>query len=147
MSDTADLSRLLTLTPEGWHGILRMRERTPAHISYLEIDELIEEVLAQIAKREETEKERDEARKWGEQVAAKYNAEIVGIDVTCAFCGHTFPRGTPRDGDGRLTEHIKVCPQHPMRQAEAGTMKGCTGAGGSGKAGSAFKSANLMKGI
>jgi hypothetical protein len=39
--------------------------------------------------------------------------------TSCAFCGAIYPQGTPRHGDGALIEHIKVCPQHPMREAEA----------------------------
>lgn len=37
----------------------------------------------------------------------------------CAFCGGMYPQGTPKHGDGALAEHIKVCPEHPMRAVEA----------------------------
>lgn len=38
--------------------------------------------------------------------------------VTCVYCGMAYPDGTPRHGSEILTEHIKVCPKHPMREAE-----------------------------
>jgi hypothetical protein len=39
--------------------------------------------------------------------------------VTCVYCGHKYEDGTPESQDKRLTDHIKVCPKHPMREAEA----------------------------
>jgi len=39
--------------------------------------------------------------------------------VTCVYCGHEYPEGTPQSQDERLTEHIKVCEKHPMRALEA----------------------------
>jgi len=67
------------------------------------------------------EAERDEARRFGAEAGQRYyNALLIAsCDVTCAFCGATYPRGTPRHGDGALADHIKVCPKHPMRDAEA----------------------------
>lgn len=38
--------------------------------------------------------------------------------LTCVYCGHEFPQETPAWGNDVLTEHIRVCPKHPMRQAE-----------------------------
>jgi hypothetical protein len=40
--------------------------------------------------------------------------------VTCVYCGHAYPQDTPTHGAGIsvLTEHIKVCPEHPMRTTE-----------------------------
>ena len=39
--------------------------------------------------------------------------------VTCVYCGHEYPDGTPTAKAALLTEHIKVCEKHPMRKAEA----------------------------
>ena len=39
--------------------------------------------------------------------------------LTCVYCGHEYPQETPACGNEVLTEHIKVCPKHPMRKAEA----------------------------
>lgn len=47
------------------------------------------------------------------------NITIANRVVTCAFCGHSFPDGTPVTQDRRLTDHVMVCPKHPMRQTEA----------------------------
>lgn len=38
--------------------------------------------------------------------------------VTCVYCGHEYPDGTPTSQDEKLTEHIKVCEKHPMRGLE-----------------------------
>lgn len=36
--------------------------------------------------------------------------------ITCVYCGQAYPENTPTHGaDVKvLTEHIKVCPKHPM---------------------------------
>lgn len=39
--------------------------------------------------------------------------------LTCVYCGHAYPPGSPTHGAAVLTAHIKVCPQHPLRAAEA----------------------------
>lgn len=41
--------------------------------------------------------------------------------ITCVYCGHQYPAGTPSSGadSAALTEHIKACEKHPMRQLEA----------------------------
>lgn len=38
--------------------------------------------------------------------------------LTCVYCGEMYPEGTPPFGSDVLTRHIKVCPQHPLREAE-----------------------------
>lgn len=38
--------------------------------------------------------------------------------VTCVYCGHEYPDGTPASKHELLTEHIKICEKHPMREAE-----------------------------
>jgi len=61
--------------------------------------------------------QRDEAGraciKMSMEIGALRNAAQT---VTCAYCGMVYPRGTPRHGDGSLAEHIKKCPEHPMRK-------------------------------
>ncbi len=39
--------------------------------------------------------------------------------LTCVYCGMAYPEGTPPAGAQILTDHIKVCPKHPLRAAEA----------------------------
>ena len=39
--------------------------------------------------------------------------------LTCVYCGQKYPQDTPAWGNKILTDHIKVCPKHPMRKAEA----------------------------
>lgn len=38
--------------------------------------------------------------------------------VTCVYCGHEYPNGTPASKHLSLTEHIKICEKHPMRVLE-----------------------------
>jgi len=38
--------------------------------------------------------------------------------LTCVYCGMQYPEGTPPHGAKILTDHIKVCKKHPMREAE-----------------------------
>jgi hypothetical protein len=38
--------------------------------------------------------------------------------LTCVYCGEEYPQDTPTWGDKVLTDHIKICEKHPMRQAE-----------------------------
>lgn len=38
--------------------------------------------------------------------------------VTCVYCGHQYPDGTPTAKHKLLSEHIKICDKHPMREAE-----------------------------
>ncbi len=38
--------------------------------------------------------------------------------LTCIYCGAAYPDGTPTHGAKALTDHIKVCEKHPMREAE-----------------------------
>lgn len=42
-----------------------------------------------------------------------------GRVLTCVYCGHEYPQDTPASGDKVLTDHIRVCPKHPLRKAEA----------------------------
>jgi hypothetical protein len=57
-----------------------------------------------------------------------------GRVLTCVYCGHEYPQETPAWGNEALTEHIRVCPKHPMRKAEAdiallrGALAGLVGA-------------------
>jgi len=43
--------------------------------------------------------------------------------LTCVYCGMAYPEGTPPSGAQILTDHIKVCEKHPMREAEAKILK------------------------
>lgn len=36
--------------------------------------------------------------------------------LTCVYCGHEYPQGTPAWGNVVLTEHIAKCEKHPMRR-------------------------------
>jgi hypothetical protein len=38
--------------------------------------------------------------------------------LTCVYCGEAYPEGTPPHGSKVLTDHIKTCESHPLRDAE-----------------------------
>lgn len=38
--------------------------------------------------------------------------------LTCVYCGIAYPEGTPPSKAQILTDHIRVCEKHPLRQAE-----------------------------
>ncbi|MCK9596683.1 hypothetical protein M0R19_05825 [Candidatus Pacearchaeota archaeon] len=41
-----------------------------------------------------------------------------GTIITCVYCGHAYPPGTQTSRRKVLYEHIKICPKHPLREAE-----------------------------
>lgn len=43
--------------------------------------------------------------------------------VTCVYCGHQYPEGTPTHQAELLTEHIKSCEYHPLRKSEERVKK------------------------
>ncbi len=43
--------------------------------------------------------------------------------LTCVYCGHAYPEGTPPHGSQILTDHIAVCEKHPMRKVVEDRMK------------------------
>jgi hypothetical protein len=43
--------------------------------------------------------------------------------LTCVYCGSEYPQGTPSWDSQVLTDHIRVCEKHPLRQAEAKIRK------------------------
>lgn len=46
-------------------------------------------------------------------------AEPERTAVTCVYCGHEYPDGTPTAKAEALTEHVKVCDKHPMKRVRA----------------------------
>lgn len=64
---------------------------------------------------------------WGKsdhyqaQRVKELEAERIAIQndervLTCAYCGHQYEPGTPVSNHKSLTEHIAVCPSHPMHK-------------------------------
>ena len=77
-----------------------------------EHDSMLHEIQALRDKVTALTQERDEARAWVDRIQ---NERCV---MTCVYCGHAYPPGTPTSGAQALTDHIKVCKKHPMRAAE-----------------------------
>jgi hypothetical protein len=60
----------------------------------------------------ETEAElREELRKAQDHIQL---LQSEGRVLTCVYCGHQYPPGTPKSGVKVLTDHIRQCPQHPL---------------------------------
>lgn len=57
--------------------------------------------------------ETKQARDWAEKTVQ----EIAEVRVlTCVYCGHQYPDGTPAAKHAALTEHIQTCEKHPMTE-------------------------------
>lgn len=54
--------------------------------------------------------ERDEARDWVRRMTQDSRT------LTCVYCGHAYPPGTPAHGSDVLTAHIEQCEKHPARR-------------------------------
>lgn len=54
------------------------------------------------------QRDRDEAREWVRKLTADTRV------LTCVYCGHAYPPGTPSHGSQILTEHIASCEKHPL---------------------------------
>ena len=39
--------------------------------------------------------------------------------LTCVYCGHEYPPGTPASNSEALDAHIRECPKHPLAQSLA----------------------------
>lgn len=52
---------------------------------------------------------------WGDMPSED---ESGGRVLTCVYCGHQYPQDTPAWGSQVLTDHIRTCEKHPMREAE-----------------------------
>lgn len=50
--------------------------------------------------------------------ARRKEKDMEGRILTCVYCGLEYPQGTPATGDQVLTDHIRICPKHPLRAAE-----------------------------
>ena len=47
--------------------------------------------------------------------------------LTCVYCGQEYPQETPAWGNKVLTDHIKVCPKHPIKKLK-NALEGLVGA-------------------
>lgn len=66
------------------------------------------------------ERERDEARRFGEHAAKQYNELLAESRLLwCAFCGEPFPADVPQSEHPALVAHMRACEKHPLRKAEA----------------------------
>jgi hypothetical protein len=84
------------------------------------LGELANAAPALLAHAAQLTRERDAARAFGEDAAARYNALIArGPVLTCAFCSWEYAAGTPASGHAALTEHVMECEKHPLRASLA----------------------------
>lgn len=69
---------------------------------------------------EQLQAERDEARAFAENACEQYNDLLATKrQVTCVYCGHVYPDGTPASQDTALTAHIMTCGKHPIHAQRA----------------------------
>ncbi len=47
------------------------------------------------------------------QIIADAHSRATQV-LTCVYCGHAYPPGTPAHGSPILTAHIKTCDKHPL---------------------------------
>ena len=65
--------------------------------------------------------ERDQARRFAEVAAQKYNDLLAEKRVLrCAFCNFEYPEGTPPTQHEALTQHIRECQSHPYQMEIVG---------------------------
>lgn len=55
---------------------------------------------------------REIERLTAERLAIQNDSRVV----TCVFCGHAYPPGTPPSNHAALIAHVEECPKHPMRK-------------------------------
>lgn len=53
---------------------------------------------------------------WNAALAALAQERNKENVLTCVYCGHEYPPGSPTHGAEVLTEHIKTCPKHPLSE-------------------------------
>lgn len=68
--------------------------------------------LLERLKRENTETALEIKRLKDERLAIQNDSRTV----TCVFCGHGYPPGTPPSNHEALIDHVENCPAHPMRK-------------------------------
>ena len=94
------------------HAAEQERDRAQAYLG-----DVCRERDAAEVKLKKAEEERDEERDWVRKMHRE--AQVL----TCVYCGHAYPPGTPASGSEALTAHIKMCEKHPLRATEAKLKK------------------------
>ena len=64
----------------------------------------------------ESQRENKLLRQELEELQARIECRVI----TCVYCGFEYQQGTPTHGASVLTEHIKTCPKHPMKDFQNG---------------------------
>jgi len=59
----------------------------------------------------DSERLTEEAQRLNSERKATQNDSRV---ITCAFCGHEYPPGTPTSNNEALVKHVRVCTKHPI---------------------------------
>lgn len=85
------------------------------------------------AAHEATKRERDEARDWVRKLTREYRV------VTCIYCGHAYPSGSPTHGAEALKTHTMACEKHPLSTAIAALARYAVYEGANGAAAVALR--------
>lgn len=92
----------------------------PCHIPKMKRAALEDLAVAQMATIVDLEAKVSEARGFAEHACRKHNELLEQKRrVTCVYCGHQYPDGTPESQAAALTAHIEACHMHPLGKALA----------------------------
>lgn len=92
----------------------------PCDIPKMKRAKLEDLAIAQMATILDLESKVSEARSLAEQACRQHNELLTQKRrVTCVYCGHVYPDGTPESQAEQLTAHIEKCHLHPLTAARA----------------------------
>ncbi len=87
----------------------------PCDIPKMKRDKLEDLALCQMRTIVDLEGKVAEARSMTEQACRQHNELLAQKRrVTCIYCGHVYPDGTPESQAALLTAHVNQCHLHPV---------------------------------
>jgi hypothetical protein len=91
----------------------------PCDIPKMKRAKLEDLAIAQMATILDLEAKVSDARSIAERACRQHNVMLEQKRrVTCVYCGHIYPDGTPESQSALLTAHIKQCHLHPLSKAK-----------------------------
>lgn len=92
----------------------------PCHVPKMKRAALEDFAIRQMATILDLEAKVAEARGVAEQACRQHNALLEQKrKVTCVYCGHVYPDGTPESQAAELTRHVEQCHLHPLSKERA----------------------------
>jgi hypothetical protein len=91
----------------------------PCDIPKMKRAKLEDLAISQMATIQDLDGKVAEARSVAEQACRQHNAMLAHPRrVTCIYCGHVYPDGTPESQSALLTAHVEQCHLHPLSKAK-----------------------------